>query len=112
MRVGRNQRSLARAAGLFVASVVVGGGAIWAATGRVTWALRFVGIVVLAGLTLFMRALGKSSARVLKHMACSHCSRQVLFEHEAEVCAQCGAGLHARCVDEHRSKTHAAGPFR
>jgi hypothetical protein len=106
------KKSFVTTAAVFVGVVVLGSGAIWAATGRISWALRFVALVVVVALALLIRGLGKATGRALKHTPCAHCGRQILFEHEAEICAQCDAGLHARCVDEHRSKAHAAGPFR
>jgi hypothetical protein len=107
----RRRKGFAAAAITF-AVIVVGALGVGVATGDVRWALRFVLLVTVLALAFFLFALQRPMGRVLKHTACSHCSRQILFEHEAEICADCDAGLHARCVEEHRSARHAGHPFR
>lgn len=73
------------------------------ATGGSVFGAVFVGV----GLAVFAWGLTKRGGRQVTGTKCAVCQVVVTLEHEAEICAQCGAGLHARCLEAHQGTLHA-----
>ncbi len=80
------------------------------------WVGYFGGIAILvmgAALVLFYAARkGRPSStnRFVMGSNCAACNRVVAMEYDADICALCGAGLHARCAQAHARAVHGAAP--
>ena len=63
----------------------------------------FSGIAIVAFGWMMSRPVG----RQLIGNKCDQCKGLITLEYEAEICRECQAGLHARCVESHRASAHA-----
>jgi hypothetical protein len=59
------------------------------------------------GLVAFGLLMSRPSGRQLIGNKCDECRGLITLEYEAEICKECQAGLHARCVESHRATAHA-----
>ena len=73
-------------------------------TGGTLFGAVFVGV----GLAVFGWGMTRRGGRQITGTKCGSCAIIVTLEHEAEICTDCGAGLHARCLDAHRVTAHPA----
>ncbi len=64
----------------------------------------FSGVAILT----FGWIMSRPAGRQLIGNECRYCDGLITLEYEAEVCQECQAGLHARCVEAHRTKVHRA----
>jgi len=75
-------------------------------------------VTAIAGTTVVVLAPVRAAVKPRRRIAgtdCALCKRKILFEHEADICSVCDAGLHARCVRDHTNGAHrreSGQPFR
>ena len=80
----------------------------------VAFGVIFGGPLIVGGLALVVRGLTATGRRAAGE-PCAACSRTIVLEHQAELCGQCHAPVHAACAGAHRATAHKVEeghPFR